>query len=127
MPSSKWPSQMVSAPRSGKPNQRCIDTNINSSDNPMITSGITKGALTMPLNKVRPLKRPNLTSENAANMPKTTDPQAVKNAIFSDNHSPEIISRSFASVRYHLVVKPPHWVGSGESLNEYTINAMIGR
>ena len=54
---------MVSMPRSGKPtpNQasvaRCSDTSISSSDRPMMTSGMTSGAATMPANMVRPKKR----------------------------------------------------------------------
>jgi hypothetical protein len=48
---------MVTRPRSGKPNIFCTDTSISSSDRPIITSGITSGALTMPVNSVRPAKR----------------------------------------------------------------------
>jgi hypothetical protein len=42
---------MVIMPRSGKPIARCTDTSISSSDRPTTTSGITSGALTMPLNR----------------------------------------------------------------------------
>ena len=63
MPSSRWPSQIVSMPRSGKPTPnaasvaRCSETSISSSDRPMITSGMTSGAATMPANSVLPKKR----------------------------------------------------------------------
>ena len=59
------------------PIARCIDTSISSSERPMITSGITSGALTMPENSARPLNRRYLTSAKAASMPSTTEPHAV--------------------------------------------------
>ncbi len=81
----------------------------------------------MPANSVRPPKRRYLISVNAAIVPSTTEPQAVKKAIFRLIQKPESISRSFASALYHLSVKPRHTLGSGESLNEYRISATIGR
>ena len=84
----------------------------------MITSGITSGALTMPENSVRPVKRRYLTSAKAASVPSTTEPQAVKKAIFRISHRPASISRSLASAAYHLSVKPRQTLGTGESLNE---------
>ena len=106
---------------------RWIDTSISSSDRPTTTSGITSGALTMPENTVRPVKRLYLTSANAAIVPITTEPQAVRKAICRLSHRPCRISRSFASAAYHLSVKPRHTLGSGESLNEYSTSATIGR
>ncbi|MCY1371012.1 hypothetical protein D9M69_581380 [compost metagenome] len=57
MPSSVWPRMMVSWPRCGQPKKFCAPTAKSSSDRPMITSGITSGALTMPEKMVRPMKR----------------------------------------------------------------------
>ena len=68
---------MVSRPRSGKPIQRCMVTSMSSSDSPMITSGITSGALTMPEKMVRPMKRRYFTSVKAARIPSTTEPRPV--------------------------------------------------
>ena len=97
MPTSRWPNQIVIMPRSGKPSARCTLTSISSSDRPITTSGITSGALTMPENSVRPVKRLYLTSAKAASVPSTTAPQAVMKAIFRLSHRPESISRSLAS------------------------------
>jgi hypothetical protein len=93
----------------------------------MITSGITSGALTMPENSVRPLKRRYFTSAMAASVPSTTDEHAVKNAIFSESHRPDSISVSVPSAAYHFSVKPRQTLGTGESLNEYSTSATIGR
>jgi hypothetical protein len=59
-----------------------------------------------------------LTRANAASVPRTTDDVAVTKAIFSDSHKPSSNSRSEASARYHLTVKPCQTFGTGESLNE---------
>ena len=109
---------MVSMPRSGKPIARCTLTSIKSSDRPTTTSGITSGALTMPENIVRPLKRLYLTSATAASVPMMTEPQAVKKAMRRLSHRPLSISWSSGSAAYHFSVKPRHTLGSCESLNE---------
>ena len=118
---------MVIMPRSGKPSARCTLTSISSSDRPTTTSGITSGAVTMPENSVRPLKRLYFTSAKAASVPSTTEPQAVRKAIFRLSHRPARISPSLSSAAYHFSVKPRQTLGSGESLNEYTTSATIGR
>ena len=81
----------------------------------------------MPENAVRPVKRRYFTSANAASVPSTTAPQAVKNAMRRLSHRPLSISRSFGRLAYHFSVKPRHTLGSGESLNENTTSARIGR
>ena len=91
---------------------------MSSSDRPTTTSGITMGALTMPLNSVRPEKRLYLTNAKAAKVPSTTEPQAVMKAIFRLSHRPPSISVSCVSCAYHFSVKPRHTLGSGESLKE---------
>ena len=72
----------------------------------------------MPANSVRPLKRRYLVSANAANVPSTTDPQAVRNAIFRLSHRPDSSSWSDASATYHFSVKPRQTFGMAESLKE---------
>ena len=104
----------------------CTDTSISSRDSPTTTSGITSGALAMPLNSVRPKKRLYLTSAKAVSVPSTTEPHAVKNAIFRLSHRPEIISLSLASAPYHFSVNPRQTFGIGESLNENSTSATIG-
>ena len=84
----------------------------------MMTSGMTRGALTMPLKSVRPVKRRYLTRAKAARVPNTTDAQAVKNAMRRLSQRPAIISRSLASAPYHFSVKPAQRFGMVESLNE---------
>lgn len=91
-----------------------------------MTSGITSGALTMPENSVRPAKRLYLTSANAARVPRITEKVAVKKAILRLSHRPPSISLSFSRPAYQRVVKPAHWLGTGESLNEYTTSATMG-
>ncbi len=127
IPIIRWPSQIVTSPRSGKPIACWIATSISSSDRPWITSGITSGALTMPEKNVRPVNRRYLTSENAAIVPRTTEPLADSSAILNDSHRPLMISESSASFAYHSSEKPPQCDGRREWLNEKTTSVTIGR
>ncbi|MNF02940.1 hypothetical protein D3C80_2021660 [compost metagenome] len=52
-------------------------TNSSNSDRPVITSGITSGAVTRPPNRVRPLKRVIRVRTNAARVPSATAATAV--------------------------------------------------
>ena len=54
MPTRVWPTQMVIAPRSGQPIVFCSETMKSNNDKPMMISGITSGAVIMPLNNGRP-------------------------------------------------------------------------
>ena len=114
-------------PRSGKPSARCTLTSMSRSESPTTTSGITRGALAMPENSVRPVKRLYLTRAKAASVPSTTEPQAVKKATFRLSQRPASSSWSEASCVYQRSVKPRHTLGRGESLNEYTTSATMGR
>ncbi len=80
----------------------------------------------MPENSVRPAKRLYLTSANAVSVPSTTEPQAVRKAIFRLSHRPASISESRASAAYHLSVKPRQTFGIGESLKEKITSATMG-
>ncbi|MNN95556.1 hypothetical protein D3C81_2143820 [compost metagenome] len=69
---------MVTMPRScGQPIICAMATNSSNSDRPVITSGITSGAVTRPPNRVRPLKRVIRVSTNAARVPSATAATAV--------------------------------------------------
>ena len=92
----------------------------------MITSGITSGELTMPANRVRPGKRLNRFKASAASVPRTTDAQAVRKAISSDNLKPAMISTSFASAPYQRSDQPPQLVTIGLPLKLSTISVTIG-
>ncbi|MNY57176.1 hypothetical protein D3C86_1933440 [compost metagenome] len=73
-----WAIQMVSRPRSaGQPISWAMATNSSSSDRPVITSGITSGAVTMPPNTVRPRKRGMRVSTKAARVPSAVAAIAV--------------------------------------------------
>ncbi|SVJ76247.1 Uncharacterised protein [Klebsiella pneumoniae] len=69
---------MVTIPRScGQPISCAMATNNSSSDRPVITSGITSGAVTMPPNSVRPRKRGMRVRTKAARVPRSTEENAV--------------------------------------------------
>ncbi|VEB42328.1 Uncharacterised protein [Chromobacterium violaceum] len=85
---------------------------------PCITSGITSGALTMPVNSVNSRKRPKRPSTKPTQVPITTDAVAVISAIFRLSQAALISSSSSSSAAYHLVEKPDHTVTSLDSLNE---------
>ena len=73
-----WAIQMVITPRSiGQPISCAMATNNSSKDRPVITSGITSGAVTMPPNNVRPRKRPIRVNTSAANVPSAVAAIAV--------------------------------------------------
>src|SRR5471032_2635587 len=68
-----WAIQMGTRPRSwGQPIICAMATNSSNSDRPVITSGITSGAVTRPPNSVRPLNWLIRVSTNAANVPSAT-------------------------------------------------------
>ena len=75
----------------GQPMTFSIATNINSSDRPMITSGITSGAVIRVVNAVRPRNRPKRASTNPASVPRTTAPVALITAICSERLAAERI------------------------------------
>jgi len=54
-----------------------METNNRSKDRPVMTSGITRGAETMPVKRVLPRKRRKRTSATAANVPSTNASEAL--------------------------------------------------
>ncbi len=110
---------MVVTPRPcGQPNSCSSATNNTSNDRPVITSGITSGAVVMPENKVRPLNLPNRASASPASVPRITAPVALTAAIFRDSHAALRIWSLSNSFPYHSVENPPHTVTRRDLLNE---------
>jgi len=93
-------------------------TNSSNSDRPVITSGITSGAVTRPPNSVRPLKRLIRVSTKAANVPSATAAIAVYRAISSERITEPISCVLSSRPTYHFSDQPPHTVTSLEALNE---------
>ena len=110
---------IVVTPRpAGQPKACSIATNRSSSDSPVMTSGITSGAVVMPVIRVRPLKRRNRDSANPASVPRITAPVALMAAILSESLAALMICSFWNSSTYHLVENPAHTVTSRDSLNE---------
>ena len=83
-----WAIQMVSIPLPpGQPKDFSIATKRRSSESPVMTSGITNGAVIIPAKDILPRNRPKRTRANDANIPITRDMQAVRNAIFKLIHA----------------------------------------
>src|SRR5574343_901397 len=122
-----WPTQMVKKPRSvGTPINCCSEMNSSSMDRPVMTSGITIGAVIMPANSVLPGKRLKRASTKPAIVPRMTAAVALASAIWIESFTADMICSLLNSETYHLVEKPPHTVTSLEALNEYTIRLTMG-
>ena len=110
---------MVTMPRScGQPIICAMATNSSNSDRPVITSGITSGAVTKPPNSVRPLKWLMRVSTNAARVPRATAAIAVYSAISSERMTEPMSCVLSSKPVYHFSDQPPHTVTSLEALNE---------
>ncbi len=118
---------MVVMPRpDGQPISCSSVTNSSSSDRPVITSGMTSGAVVMPESSVRPRNGPKRASAMPASVPSTTAAVAAMAAIFRLSSAASRICWFCSSAPYHFVENPPHTVTSRDSLNENTISEMIG-
>ncbi|CQR23223.1 Uncharacterised protein [Yersinia enterocolitica] len=110
---------MVNMPRSaGQPMACPMATNSNNSDQPVMTSGITNGAVSINANPVEPRKRPKRTITTAAMVPSTTAMVAEADAIVRLNPTADIIAESLNNSIYQRVDHPAHTVTSFELLNE---------
>src|ERR1700680_3998984 len=78
---------MVVKPRCGQPNRFNIETNSRSCVMPVMISGITSGALTIPVSSSRPGNILNRTKDIAARVPKITEPVDTTTPIFKLNHA----------------------------------------
>src|SRR5271154_2251550 len=124
------PMVMVVMPRpAGQPMSCSRATNSNSSDNPVMTSGMTKGAVVMAFKVNRPrnwLKRAN---PKPASVPKMTAPEALITATFTEIHAASRISSFCSSATYHLSVgecAASQTVTSFDALKENTTIDSIG-
>jgi hypothetical protein len=81
-------------------------------------SGITNGALTMPVSSNRPRKSLNRTNEIAASVPRITDPVDTTTPICSDSHAASSIWSLCSSCVYQLVENPPQTLTRADALNE---------
>ena len=83
---------MVPAPRDiGQPINSCRLTNINNSDRPVITSGMTRGAAIRPVNMNRPRYRPIWVRANPAIVPKMVAKVALVAAILRLSNADSMI------------------------------------
>src|SRR3984957_6196229 len=124
------PMVMVVMPRpAGQPINCSRATNSSSSDRPVMTSGMTKGAVVMAFSVKRPrnwLKRAN---PNPASVPRITDPEALMTATLSDIQAASSISSLLSSAWYHLRVgelAASHTVTNFDALKENTTIDRIG-
>ncbi|VDR28724.1 Uncharacterised protein [Raoultella terrigena] len=110
---------MVSIPRSdGQPIACPSATKSSSSDSPVITSGITSGAVIINAKPLDPRKRPKRTSTTAAIVPRIAAAVAAQVAIVRLRPTALIIASSWNSSLYQRVDQPAHTVTSFELLNE---------
>src|SRR5882762_5092099 len=119
-------STMVVKPRCGQENSCIIDTNSSSCVMPVMISGMTSGAFTIPVSSSRPRKRAKRTSAIAARVPRTTAPLEAVTATSSDSSAACNSWRLCSSCPYQAVENPPQTLTSGEALNEYPISTRIG-
>ena len=85
---------------------------------PVITSGITRGAVTMPENRSRPRNLGNRASASPAIVPRMVATVAEISAICTDRISAAPTCRLENNDTYHLVENPPQTVASREPLKE---------
>ncbi len=86
-----------------------IATNSSSIASPVITSGMTSGAVVMAARMVRPRKRPKRASTSPASVPSTTARQPLMVAIFIDSQAAPMICESWNSCPYHFRVGELAW------------------
>ena len=107
----------------------CRATKSSSSERPLITSGMTMGAVVMPTRRERPRKAPNRASAVPARVPRMVEAVAAQTATRSDSHAASRTSSSERRTPYHLSVgecAASQTVTSRLLLKEYTIIDRIG-
>src|SRR3569833_1195643 len=121
-----WATTIVVNPRCGHENICSIDTNSNNCVMPVMISGITSGALTIPVSNSLPGNLANLTSAMAASVPNST--AAVEEAIATSNDSSAAsrICRLWINSSYHCVENPPQTLTSSDAKNENTNSTRKG-
>src|SRR5580698_8457477 len=111
-------STIVVKPRCGQPNICSIETNSSSCVMPVMISGMTSGAFTIPVSSRRPRNRAKRTSAIAAMVPSTTAALEAVTATSSDSSAACSSARLCNSWKYQVVENPPQTLTSGEALNE---------
>src|SRR6185437_13174066 len=104
-------------------------TNNSNRDSPVITSGMTSGAVVMPNSRVRPRNWPKRARVTPARGPSTTAQQAEIAAIWIDSPAAPRIGPYDSSYPYQRKVGEcgaSHTVTRRELLNENTISDTIG-
>src|SRR5579863_9419034 len=109
---------MVVKPRCGQPMTCSIETNSSSWVMPVMISGMTSGALTIPVSSSRPRNTVKRTREIAASVPRMTAPVDTTMPIFKLSQAASRIWSLWTSSEYQLVEKPPHTLTSAEALKE---------
>ncbi len=102
---------------------------MSSSDNPVITSGMTSGAVVMAFKVNRPLNWVKRANPKPASVPKITEPEALMSATCTEIQAASRISSLCSSETYHLSVgecAASHTVTSFEALKENTTIDRIG-
>ena len=118
---------IVAKPRCpGQPINCCRLTNNSNNDKPVMTSGMTSGAVIIPENTVRPRKRPKRHSARPAIAPRTVAKVADVTAMRRLKNAASSTCSLRSNSPYHRVEKPPQTVASRESLNEYTMTRTSG-
>ena len=110
--------QIATTPFGAIPIRPPIDTSISRIERPVITSGITSGAVIIAPNRVLVGKWCMRVIASAAIVPSTTAAVAVQNATFRLTHAASSIERSRISSPYHLNENPDHTEASRDSLKE---------
>ena len=114
-----WAIVIVVKPRpDGQPMAASMATKSSSRDRPVMTSGMTRGAVTMPVNRVRPRKRRNRASTNPAIVPRAMATVAFRVAIRRLIHAAWRIWSFSSRAPYHWVENPAQTVTSLDLLKE---------
>src|ERR1700712_2859304 len=100
------------------PRSALIATNNSSRDSPVITSGITSGAYSIPENSVRPLKRSARDSATAASVPSNVAIDADTAATRRLIQAASSMAWSLKNSLYQRSDQPPHTVTRREALKE---------
>src|SRR5690349_1512735 len=125
---------IVATPRSNcQPNicwSSCSsETNSSSMDRPVMTSGMTSGAVVRPWSRARPRNGPKRDRTRPASVPSTTAPVADMAATLMDNQAADRMALSSNSFAYHFRVgefAASQTVTRRELLNEKKIIERIG-
>ncbi len=114
-----WAIVIVVAPRFiGQPIRFAIEMNRNSSERPVMISGITSGAVIMPDSSSRPRSRATRCRASATMAPSAVAKVALTNAIRKLRNAAESSLSSCRRLAYQRSENPPHSVTRRESLKE---------